>query len=407
MNLGKWLSKWGVCRLPLWLWLVVLCNGCHQIKDERQTSVRQGRYAYRGGMANGKYDGYGELRYNDSVVYAGLWKAGKRHGHGVSRDSLGRKIVGLWRADTLLSGTRTDATGEYTGQLNQEGMAEGAGHHISHDGTYYNGYWKDDRRNGFGFASTQQKMQLGEWKANRYLGERLEYTDRRIYGIDISRHQHDIGKKQYPIHWNRLRITHLGTISKKRIRGTVSYPVSFCYIKSTEGTTIRNKYFKGDYRAAKKHGIHCGAYHFFSTLSSGKAQAEYFLRNTYFEKGDLPPVLDVEPFPSQIKRMGGTQALFKEVRRWIEVVEKRIGVKPILYISQTFVNKYLTEAPDLKQNYHVWIARYGEYKPDVHLAIWQLSPDGRVQGITGEVDINVFNGYEDSFEMFLQNETIQ
>jgi len=71
------------------------------------------------------------------------------------------------------------------------------------------------------------------------------------------------------------------------------------------------------------------------------------------------------------------------------------------------VNKYLSEAPDLKRDYKVWIARYGEYKPDVKLVVWQLSPDGRVRGITGDVDINVFNGYRPQFEAFIENETIK
>ena len=30
-------------------------------------------------------------------------------------------------------------------------------------------------------------------------------------------------------------------------------------------------------------------------------------------------------------------------------------------------------APDLGDNYHIWIARYGEYKPNFKLAYWQLS----------------------------------
>lgn len=378
-----------------------------KIQPDEQELVRHGDYTYRGSVANGAYEGYGEMRYKDSIVYAGQWKAGKREGMGVSYNAHGRRIVGEWKADTLMNGTRTDADGTYHGQLNQKGLAEGAGTYQSHDGTYYHGYWRDNQRSGFGFASSSKKLRLGEWKADRYLGERLVYTDQRIYGIDISRHQHDIGKKHYPIHWNKLRITHLGTISKKRIRGTVSYPISFCYIKSTEGTTIRNRYFMSDYRAAKRHGIHCGAYHFFSTRTSGKAQAAYFIRHTRFEKGDFPPVLDVEPFPSQIKKMGGTKALFTEVRAWLQAVERHVGVKPILYISQTFVNKYLPEAPDLMEKYNVWIARYGEYKPDVHLVIWQLSPDGRVNGIKGDVDINVFNGYQDHYEDFLQNERIK
>lgn len=53
-------------------------------------------------------------------------------------------------------------------------------------------------------------------------------------------------------------------------------------------------------------------------------------------------------------------------------------------------------------NYPVWIARYGQYRPNIHLAFWQLTPYGRVDGIHGEVDINVFNGYKEQFDEFLQ-----
>ena len=59
-------------------------------------------------------------------------------------------------------------------------------------------------------------------------------------------------------------------------------------------------------------------------------------------------------------------------------------------------------APDLGDNYHIWIARYGEYKPNFKLAYWQLSPDGKVRGIHSDVDINVFNGYRNQYEEFLK-----
>ena len=88
------------------------------------------------------------------------------------------------------------------------------------------------------------------------------------------------------------------------------------------------------------------------------------------------------------------------------MVQRKTGVRPILYINQMFVNKYLSLAPDIKRDYRVWIARYGEYKPDVRLTYWQLCPDGRVAGIHGEVDINVFNGYKSQFEKFIEEETI-
>ena len=198
-----------------------------------------------------------------------------------------------------------------------------------------------------------------------------------------------------------MRITHLGSLSKKRISGRVDYPISFVYIKSTEGTTVRNKYYLYDHAQARRHGIHCGSYHFFSLKSSAAKQARHFLRNSRFGKGDLPPMLDVEPTESQIRKAGGTEVMFRMIRTWMQTVKKATGKRPILYVSQQFVNKYLPLASDIKNDYPIWIARYGEYKPDVKLIFWQLSPDGRVKGIHGDVDINVFNGYKDKFNQFI------
>ena len=111
-------------------------------------------------------------------------------------------------------------------------------------------------------------------------------------------------------------------------------------------------------------------------------------------------MLDLEPLPSQVRKMGGAVAMWRRVRNWLQIVEKHTGMRPILYISQTFVNRYLDAAPDIKHSYPVWIARYGEYKPDVKLWVWQLAPDGRVKGIHGPVDINVFNGYQGEFRQW-------
>ena len=67
----------------------------------------------------------------------------------------------------------------------------------------------------------------------------------------------------YHIYWNKLRITDLGTLSTKTIKGKVDYPVSFAYVKSTEGCTVLNAYYEADYKAARAHGIRTGTYHSF------------------------------------------------------------------------------------------------------------------------------------------------
>ena len=258
--------------------------------------------------------------------------------------------------------------------------------------------------NGFGLKVTPEKgVQVGEWKEGRFLGERMTFSSHRIFGIDISRFQHEKGRKKYRINWDKLRITSLGTVRGKRVSGAVDYPVSFVYIKATEGITIKSKYYTADYRQARRRGIKVGNYHFFSTRSPALAQARWYLKNSKYQKGDFPPVLDVEPSDARIRAMGGPEALFKAVRTWLKEVETKTGCRPVLYVSQSFVNRYLPFAPDIKRDYDVWIARYGEYKPDVRMLFWQLSPDGRVRGITPKVDINVFNGYSDKYDEFIRS----
>lgn len=326
------------------------------------------------------------------------------NGYAQTTDTLGRPIYGLFEADTLRYGIRLDSAGVYTGELNRYGAANGHGSFYGHDGSYYEGNWRDNQRQDWGFAlNPGRHMRAGEWKADVYQGERLTYTSNRIYGIDISKYQHEQGRRRYSIDWDNLHITHLGSQSRKRIKGKVNYPVRFVFIKSTEGTTLRNAYFHDDYQGARSHGLHVGAYHFFSLRTRGSDQARHFLKNSRFQKGDLPPVLDIEPTRKQIEACGGTEVMWTNIKAWLRVVEQRTGCRPILYVSQGFVNRYLPLAPDVMRSYPVWIARYGEYKPNVRLAIWQLCQDGRANGIHGYVDVNVFNGYNDEFAQFLKS----
>ncbi len=288
-----------------------------------------------------------------------------------------------------------DSLGTYSGGRDSLARPHGYGMLLTRTGDYYEGDWWHGKRDGVGMCIVKgERLKIGEWKEDAFLGEKITHSSRRIYGIDISKHQHVKGRKRYGIDWKRLRITSLGKRSKKNIADTVDYPVSFIYIKATEGVTVRNKYFAQDYAQARRHGYRTGAYHFFSWRTTGKAQAQNFLKHSRYHSGDLAPVLDLEPEDWQIRRAGGIDKLLREVRTWLTMVEKAYGVRPVLYISQRFTNKYLPLAPDLQEHYSVWIARYGEYKPDVRLKYWQLASDGRVRGIHGDVDINVYNGFD-------------
>ena len=375
----------------------------HNMQDEGYDMV----VAFAGGKRHQV-----EIDPNVPLWNVGMWNGHRREGTTLALDSLGRTVVGTCRNDSLETGIRLDTLGNYTGDFLEE-KAEGHGAYtITDERGYYEGHWANNRRNGFGLATetnaeNQTNLRVGIWRDDRFMGERMRYTTERIYGIDIARYQHGKGRKKYAILWDKLRITSVGKRGSQNVSGTADYPVSFVYIKSTEGTTIRNQYYLKDYTDARKHGIRRGAYHFWSVRSSGAQQAQWFIRNTLFRNGDLPPVLDVEPSDAQIKLMGGEEQMFAHIRTWLNMVERYTGVKPILYVNQMFVNKHLSKQADLKRDYGVWIARYSEYKPDVKLTYWQLCPDGHVAGIQGDVDINVFNGYQSQFEAFLEESTIK
>lgn len=345
-------------------------------------------------------------RYVGQTVSRGKGKGKLREGQGVWTDRNGVRYQGTWKADTLTYGSRTDQTGRYEGTFNRRLEPEGIGRYQGDDGEYYFGEWTKGRRQGWGFSSLPGRLvHCGIWRKGRFRGERMIYTADRVYGIDISRYQHEIKGRIYGINWGNLRITHLA--DDRLVQGKVDYPVSYVYIKSTQGDDILNRYYRKDARQARLHGIAVGSYHFFSTRVSGARQAAYFLKNSSVLSNDLPPMLDVEPSDRRVREMGGDEELVKQMRIWLTIVEKATGKRPVIYSYQKFIDDHLASTPELLRDYPVWVARYGEYKPYYRLLHWQLSPSGRVRGIHGDVDINVFNGTKEQFRDYLypQRET--
>lgn len=337
--------------------------------------------------------------------YRGQWARGKRQGEGVWTDSAGTRYSGLWQADTLCRGTRRQADTLYTGPFNARLLPQGQGLLLHPEGRY-EGAWREGRPEGFGIGlASGQTVRAGSWAQGRFRGLHMVCSADRVYGIDLSRHQHEKGRRRFAIDWRRLRITRLGSNRNRPVAGETDFPVSFCFIKATQGLRILNRYYAADARQARRLGIAVGAYHFFSPLD-GARQADWFLRSARPQRGDLPPVLDVELTPSQIRRMGGPGRMRREMLEWLRLVRARTGVRPILYVSQPFALEHLSRDAALR-DYPLWIARYSEYKPHLRLRYWQLSADGRVRGIHGDVDINVFNGSHEQFRDYRQAERVR
>jgi len=191
-----------------------------------------------------------------------------------------------------------------------------------------------------------------------------------IHGIDISHYQVDID-------W--------GLLSNAMVNGC---PVRFVIMKSTEGTGKLDETFYENYQSAGDYGFIRGAYHFWSNKSSARDQAYFFLKKVHLNDGDLPPVLDVEHKPKE----QSVEDFQRDILTWLHIVEDKYHVKPIIYTYYKFKQSYLS-AP-VFDDYPYWIAHYYvekiEYKGP--WKFWQHTDAGRLPGIKGYVDLNIYNG---------------
>ena len=314
-------------------------------KDVSETCPVYGNYTYVGIRCSRTVgrcfpEGEGVMRYPDGGVYRGSWH-GIRKGYGEYTDSLGRTYSGYWRGDSLRRGRLRAKEGTYEGLFNRRMEEHGEGEFTANDGGYYVGKWKDGRRDGFGFSvAPHEVVKCGVWakgrfRANKCCTIRNGYTASTFPNTSMCTSGGCNG-----IDWRNLRITRLGHTADRNALGAVDYPVSFVYIKSTEGLTVFNPYYTQDVRAARRYGFPVGAYHFFSTRPA-MSQADYFLKKSHLQKGDLPPMLDVELSDRRIAAMGGRDVLFREMLVWLKEVGRRSGTTPIIYVSQDFVNRYM------------------------------------------------------------------
>lgn len=204
-----------------------------------------------------------------------------------------------------------------------------------------------------------------------------------IRGIDISHHQGDID-------WEQL--------ANAQIEKS---PIRFIVMKATEGSSRIDPKFLHNFSQAKEYGYIRGAYHFWSNKSSARKQAYFFLDNVPLEEGDLPPVLDVEHKPKE----RSVEQFQQDILTWLHIVEDRYHCKPIIYTYYKFKTQYLS-AP-VFDGYPYWIAHYyvdkieyaGEWK------FWQHTDAGRLPGIKGYVDFDLYNGsFYDLKRLCIENE---
>lgn len=188
----------------------------------------------------------------------------------------------------------------------------------------------------------------------------------------------------------------------------------FVIVKASEGLTFVDKYCDKFYQTAKKKGCSLGFYHFARPeLNSAKAEAEFFCKNTEGYFGKAIPVLDWE---SSGKK---NVAWAKE---WLDLVYKKTGVKPVIYMSESVVNAYNWKAV-ADAGYGLWVAKYRDYNIDRNYdmstagkkpvvkwwsfyMMWQWTSAGRLTGYSGNLDCDIFYGNKDQWQAYVKSAQI-
>lgn len=197
----------------------------------------------------------------------------------------------------------------------------------------------------------------------------------RIRGIDVSAHT---GK----IDWENLP----------------NQRVYFAYVKASEGVSLHDRNFKRNVDGANRANIPVGAYHFFNFNRDGILQAKNFLAVARGAKLQLPPVVDFEEFGNNVRNP--KRVIVSELKAFIAYVEKSTGSQVLIYTNEDCYKLYLDGC---FPNNPLWISSF-KYSPKVtkKWLFWQFTHEGKLHGVEGKVDFNVFRGSVLDWKQYLK-----
>ena len=201
------------------------------------------------------------------------------------------------------------------------------------------------------------------------ISERTVSTNTSKAGIDVSQHQGTID-------WNEVK----------------SWGVDFAilrlgWIGNKENHTL-DAQFERNYSECKRLGIPVGVYVYcYSNCSdTAKSGSNWVVKHLTGKTLDLPVFIDMEDKSIVNTGKENLSSICIEFNNIISVA----GFEPGIYANKNWFDNYLDR--DLKSKYTCWIAHYtssekvnyeGLYK------IWQYSSTGLIDGINGNVDLDI------------------
>lgn len=191
------------------------------------------------------------------------------------------------------------------------------------------------------------------------------YGGNEIKGIDVSIHNGIID-------WNKVKES----------------GIDFAIIRAGFGRFVdqKDENFERNYDEAKAAGIPIGAYwySYATTVEEAIEEAEVFVSLLSGKQFEYPLFFDQE---EQSAFETGKENCSKMIRAFCDVLEAN-GYWAGLYTSRSYLETYIED--DIKTRYALWIAEWGSrLNYNGPAAIWQYSEKGYVDGISGNVDLDI------------------
>lgn len=165
--------------------------------------------------------------------------------------------------------------------------------------------------------------------------------------------------------------------------------IELVYIKASEGTDFVDPFFYRNYANAKNAGIPVGFYHYLTAQNTVQARQEayHFVSVTEGLVNDGRMVMDMEDIEGLDR-----EEVNQIARTFLRSVEEFSGRSAAIYVDDDTASGILEEGLTL---YPLWIAQYDVEEPTRNIpweswAGWQYTDLGRVAGIQGNVDRDIF-----------------
>ena len=232
------------------------------------------------------------------------------------------------------------------------------------------------------YAEIDQSLPMNsyDWSALSWESGRPSYTPEgqrhAVLGVDVSYHQGDID-------WDAV----------------AADGVSFAMIRAGywgfgTGPLMTDDYFTANMDGATAAGLDVGVYFFSQALSTDEAveEAQYVVNLLSGYSVTMPVVFDMEVMTEDARANDLTASERAEIAKAFCDTIAAAGYTPMIYGNTAYYMAKIDFA-EICGSYGIWLAQYYDtpFFP-YEFTMWQYTNAGTVDGISGQVDLNLYFG---------------